>query len=312
MPVGATVFDQISNVAIQNAGSIVFAGLHYRYERFKSNAASSNLVYISNNKIYDTPGRPTTPYEVRDAFAMVPLRTVLIGAVHTFLFKPELFYSNTGKTINTLKIDFNDGVGFRTITANIPVAVTYSTEGEKKLIFKVTYTDATSVESHTKVDVREIPTQHAQARYAGQNIDEFIFPMAGYTTKPYLGIVGGALVTVEYANPAGACQDKSLLFFGTRVQGTSYSISPNPATDFLTITANPKGELPESEATDFTEELEYVVKINDTETGELLFTSKPVKGKPKEQIDISKLPKGLYTIQVVEKEGVQSFKFLKK
>ncbi len=39
---------------------------------------------------------------------------------------------------------------------------------------------------------------------------------------------------------------------------------------------------------------------------------KPVKGKPKEQIDISKLPKGLYTIQVVEKEGTQVFRFLKE
>jgi hypothetical protein len=55
----AVVFTQVASVATQNAGSIAFAGLHYRYERFKSNAVSSNLVYVSNNKIYDRAGRPT-------------------------------------------------------------------------------------------------------------------------------------------------------------------------------------------------------------------------------------------------------------
>lgn len=198
-----TVFNQVSTVANQNAGMIVFTGLHYRYERFKSNAVSSNLVYISNNKIYDVSGRPTTPYEVKETFAIVPYRSSLNGATHRFLFKPELFFSNTGKTISSLTVDFNDGAGYRTVTANTPVTITYTSNGEKRLIFKVTYTDGTSKESHTRIEVKDATvSQNAQARYGGLNIREFQFPLAGFATpKTYQGVAGRALVTVEYTNP---------------------------------------------------------------------------------------------------------------
>ena len=45
------VFDQISNTAVANSGIIVLAGMHFTYERFRDDAVSNNLVYISDNKI---------------------------------------------------------------------------------------------------------------------------------------------------------------------------------------------------------------------------------------------------------------------
>lgn len=198
-----TIFNQVATVANQNSSKVIFAGLHFKYERFKSNAVSSNLVYISNNKIYDRAGRPTTPYEIKETFAMVPYSSSLNGSTHQFLFKPELFFSNMGKTISNLKVDFNDGAGYRTVSANSPLTITYSSDGEKKLIFKITYTDGTSKESHTKIQITgAVAALNAQARYAGNNIREFQFPLTGFTApKAYQGTVGRALVTVEYTNP---------------------------------------------------------------------------------------------------------------
>jgi hypothetical protein len=90
--------------------------LHYNYEQFKTNAATGNLVYVSSGKIYDTPNRPTTPYDIKTAFSMVPQYSELRGGTHVFRFRNELFFKNVNKTISTAQVDFNDGAGYRTLT----------------------------------------------------------------------------------------------------------------------------------------------------------------------------------------------------
>ncbi len=184
------------------SNKILFAGLHYNYERFKSNAVPS-LVYVSNNKIYDTPGRLTTPYEIKEAFAVVPTRSVLEGASHTFMFSPELFYTNTGKTISTVNIDFGDGAGYRNVSANEPIPIVYDAEGMKTMRIKITYTDQTFKESRTKIEVTDVATSMpVQARYGDvDKVDEKNFPLAGFhAPKPYQGVIAKALVTIGYAN----------------------------------------------------------------------------------------------------------------
>lgn len=191
----------VDSIAALNSSAILLTGLHYNYHKFKSNAVPT-LVYISNNKIYDKPGRPSSPYELKEAFGVVPMISSLEGANHTFLFKPEFFFSNTGKTISNLSVDFGNGLGFITVTANIPVPVSYQSEGEKILRFKVTYTDNSFRESRTKIEITDLPQEQIFARYKGTNIDEKQFPLAGFPApKAYQGKVGGAKVTIEYTNP---------------------------------------------------------------------------------------------------------------
>jgi hypothetical protein len=198
----ASVFALIDSLAVLNTGTVLFAGLHFKYERFKPNAVPS-LVYVLNNKIYDTPGRTTTPYEIQETFAVVPTLSSLVGATHTFLFRPELFYSNTGKTISTLQIDFGDDGGYRVVAINTPMSIVYTTEGIKTLRFKITYTDNTFKESRTKLKVTNIATGNPQARYGSTDTAKFHFPLSSFnkTPKPYKNKVAGAWVTVGYANP---------------------------------------------------------------------------------------------------------------
>lgn len=197
----ASIFGLIDSMAVINSGTILFTGLHYKYERFKNNA-TPNLVYVQNNKIYDKPGRTTTPYEIKETFAIVPMISSLEGSAHTFLFKPEFYYSNMGKTISTLRVDFGDGGGYRTITPNVPMSILYGSEGEKTIRFKVTYTDNSFKESRTRIEVVNVSPQEAQARYGGLNILEFNFPLQNFhQPKAYQGKVAKSLVTVEYTNP---------------------------------------------------------------------------------------------------------------
>ena len=196
------VFDRISDTSVANSGIILLAGLHFNYERFRDDALSSNLVYISDNKIYDTPGRPSSPYELREAFAIVPMLSSLDGGSNSFMFKPELFYSNTGKTISSVQVDFADGGGYRNLTPDVPQNISYSTFGEKTILFRINYTDGSYKESRTKIEVKKAGGG-STARYVGTNTQEFPFPRPDFQApRPYEGESARALVTVEYTNAA--------------------------------------------------------------------------------------------------------------
>jgi hypothetical protein len=206
----ATQFNQTANGRTANAlpseneqSTVLLCGLHYNYERFKSNAVSSNLVFISNNIIYDQAGRSSTPYETREAFAIVPFRTQLKGTVQQFVFKSDAFFSNTGKTIGNIMIDF--GEGFHTYAINTPVSYNFGSVGEKTIRFRLNYTDGTYKESHSKLNILESDSGTSGSpagRYVGANVDILDFPLNDGVTiapKPYQGVVGRARVTIEYS-----------------------------------------------------------------------------------------------------------------
>jgi hypothetical protein len=52
VPEPSAVFSQVTSAANQNSNAVVLTGLHYRYQRFKSTAVSSDLVYISNDNSF--------------------------------------------------------------------------------------------------------------------------------------------------------------------------------------------------------------------------------------------------------------------
>ncbi|MFZ6011013.1 MAG: esterase/lipase family protein [Bacteroidota bacterium] len=194
----------IDSATTREKKTTLLVGLHYIYDRFRHDAIDSGYIGVSKDhiRLREIPGRPS-PYVTGETFALVPHRSHLTGAQHRFIFKPELFGTNTGKTIGTLEADFGDGAGWRTVLSDSPTDVSYSTDGEKTVTFRITYTDGSVKESHSRISVKGAAGEYDPAvRYRGRNIAEFPFPLAGFQLpKPYQGKTAGALVTVEYTNP---------------------------------------------------------------------------------------------------------------
>lgn len=253
--------------AATNAATNELVALHYKYEQFKADALSSTLVYVANgDQIFDTPNRPTTPYEVKEVFVFALPSGTLIGRDHIFTLQQQLFFGNTGKTISSMQINFGDGNGYQTLTFNTPKSVTYTTNGLKTVIFKVTYTDNSVYESHSQTEVIGIPVGGGPGvRYGIEEPDEIhTFPKAGFTTLPYQGVTGGAIVTVQYGRNNNTIR-KPFIF----VEGFDPWRIVNPdhpekgrtfewlttVSDFATVNLNP-GPLP-STLSDILEEGDY-------------------------------------------------------
>lgn len=206
----------INSYVASDGATVSLVALHYNYQQFKTNAATSNLVSVSNGVIYDTPNRPTSPYEIKNAFAFAPARTNLNGGAQTFLLRKDLFYKNVSKTIKSIQMDCADGLGFRNITLGAPLSANYFTEGAKDIVLKVTYADGQILQSRSRINIKSIEQGCSNCRYSAP-ITQFFpqgnfpvpasqmgFSFATIATAGTDGILDRPLILVEGFDPENA------------------------------------------------------------------------------------------------------------
>lgn len=148
------------------------------YAALNENAVQQNLFTVTNNQIFDVQGRPQSPYLQRTLFAATPSLNYTGNGTVTVLFKSDLFYTNTNKTISNVQIDFNDHNGYITIQLNRPYTKTYTDTGYKRWKIKLNCTDNSSYECYAEFYVAEVAANNTIAgRYSLQpNIVEMSIP----------------------------------------------------------------------------------------------------------------------------------------
>ncbi len=127
--------------------------LRYYYHALRADAVSSNLMYVNNGQLFDTPGRTQSPYVQKNMFAAAPA----VNSYRTpdgyvsFLFPSDLIFNNTGKTITSLKMDAGDGSGMKVYTVGSAQSIHYTTGGEKTLQYQVTFSDNSVSIGHSSI-----------------------------------------------------------------------------------------------------------------------------------------------------------------
>ncbi len=189
---------------------IAFVGLDYYFQGLDTNAITKNLIKIVKGKLYDVTTPPVavaantintaatnivqikpTPYIKYNAFAFATTQQKIFTGSNTFIFRPELFYNNTGKTISQLQISpFGNGV-YQSVSFNNAFTINYPDTGLVPLTIKLIYTDGSTSFSHTKLAV--YPSNNL-ARYSNNRPSTNI-PITA--TKPYLGTLGQGDITIQ-------------------------------------------------------------------------------------------------------------------
>jgi len=104
-----TVFATIDNTT---GSPVPLAMMHFQYNKLNDNAVSLGLLQVVNNQIIEVPGA-ASPYLNKQLFAVVPQSLYFDGATASFVFKQALWYSNSGKTIQKMEINFNNESGYK-------------------------------------------------------------------------------------------------------------------------------------------------------------------------------------------------------
>jgi hypothetical protein len=192
---------------------IVLAATHMQYYRLKDNTLSSNLMYVNNDQLYDTPGRIGSPYQREDAVVLAPLR-YQYESYNSVPFKIpyNLFIRNTTDTLQNIRIDFGNGQGYQTVSLNSIKYVTYSQSGEYTLKIRIRYTNGVNYYAQTKLflSISSISTATNGATgptlYDGIANMEFSRTGAPYPSSGGSEAQSSGTVSIEYgADPSGDC-----------------------------------------------------------------------------------------------------------
>lgn len=210
----------------KNSEDVIFAAQYYNYQQYKTNAYSNGDVFIVGDCIHDVAGR--NPYDIKTLFAVTPLKQRVQGSTFTFKLPSSLIYTNT--SLKQIQIDFNDGQGYRTVSVDHTISVSYTSGGEKELKVKFTNTNGKIVYSHSKIWVDYVVSNpDTKARFNGFGTD-VIFNALPITGNTWNGSAATGRVTVELA-PGHSQLTKPLIV----IEG----FDPENSFDYFDLVTNP-------------------------------------------------------------------------
>jgi hypothetical protein len=176
---------------------VPIAMMNLDYNQIKPYALDSNLLVLSNGKLYDALNRNETPYIDKHIFAATVLKERIYPGLVTFRLDERFFINNVSRSITSLEIDFDDGRGFRSFSQNgFPnedITINYQEPGVKTLTVRVCFSQQTIMQSRSKFTVVNMKKRTPDAT----------FTVDGY--MPYNDTVGAGTAYILYG-----CNNKQL------------------------------------------------------------------------------------------------------
>jgi hypothetical protein len=133
-----------------------------------------------------------------------------------------------------------------------------------------------------------------------QNTGSLFLELPPLTGAPFSFTVSGGC----------GCSDRHILFFTE--ENYQFNIHPNPVTDFLFIDrVDQDGNQVTSDINKPTDNQPITFSIYDATSSQLFFNETYNPGNVPEKIDVSKLNIGVYILKIIDKNQVQTLKFIK-
>jgi hypothetical protein len=122
-----------------------------RYNHFKTNIFSSNLVSYSNSQLFDVAGRTESPYAEDTLFVVSPIVNKVKTGNLSFILSADRIIKNVGNFQN-ISIDFGTGSGFETVVIGQPISKLLPS-GMNRPVLRVQTNDGRMLKCRFEVEV---------------------------------------------------------------------------------------------------------------------------------------------------------------
>lgn len=162
-------------------GVIPFRSLHYDYHAgIEDSVQFYQLIYWDGAYFQDMEDRPNDPWVQHTVFAAGPTRQQLWDTLTAqFMVNSEYIFSNTGKSISTIEINFGNGEGYREISLNEEFLVSWPDTGDYLITWRTTYTDHSRYYSYSELKVGNTK----KSAYSGYNFSPDVSDWEVYLTS---------------------------------------------------------------------------------------------------------------------------------
>jgi hypothetical protein len=198
--------DSLSNRARQklNTGIVPLGLLNYKFNYIDTMALENNSLYYVGHLFYDVTNRTQSPFIERNVTVIAPLTD---SAYNTegirFQLPSNLIITNTGLSVSSIQVDFDNGTGIQNISLDQVIYISYNSFGLKTIKFIITYSDSSQITTYATLNLKEDLEQNTlrsfncNGRY-NPDIEQIV------ATIPYQGagestpILGEGLATIYY------------------------------------------------------------------------------------------------------------------
>lgn len=181
-------------LSARNPDEVILSGMLFKYNLFKEDAYQQEQIMVNGSgALIDVPGQ--NPYTENYTVGIAPGFKTFYGKEMNVKLPSSLFKSNLLENIENIQIDFGDGVGFRTVTFNQPIAVTYATPGDKEWRYKIRISGGLTLDSRSVIGIVdwENPVPVTGSVYCGMwNMTRKVT-----ATKTHLGEYGELNLTIR-------------------------------------------------------------------------------------------------------------------
>lgn len=115
--------------------------IHSNYETIKDEAFKNGSVIKDKEGLLKRTNLNSNIFELHSLTIASPLRIKSKGLKATFILSKENIFNTTNSKITSVKIDFDDTLGFKDIVLDSKIDIQYIDAGTKELLFKITFSD---------------------------------------------------------------------------------------------------------------------------------------------------------------------------
>lgn len=176
-------------------------------------ALDSNLLSLSNGQLFDVPGRNENPYYEKHVFVASAALHTIRDSIALFYLDEKYFFTNITDSVLSIEIDFDDGLGARTVQFGDTIQVEYANNTEQIIKIEMVFADKTV-------------TSVSSLKISGEEWDDYDYDVRDEITAAltYDGLPpASALYTINYAE-GNTCIKKPFLL----VEGIDFGYEELP------------------------------------------------------------------------------------
>ena len=151
------------------------------FDVFNNIVQTEGLIVPESSSSLKRIGEQVNIFDNHRLLVGAPLKYIQRGTNVNFLLDSETLINTTDIHIDEIEVNFGDGLGYRIISVGQPFNVSYSSDGKKEILFRVTLSDLSVLESSSELNIifsnQELNTMN------NQNIVGFT---SGTTDPPYI------------------------------------------------------------------------------------------------------------------------------
>ena len=149
--------DSLEKIIKTRTNSIDIGFIHYKFNTMDTNVMRQKLVMGLDSTIREDSTVLASLYSENIVFIASPFAKTINSLTVNFTIGSSFYYDNTSNPITQLDIDFDDGLGFRTVAFNNTISTSYSQVGEKTMRFRAILTNGDSLMAYSKITINLVP-----------------------------------------------------------------------------------------------------------------------------------------------------------